>query len=199
MNVRLVYEMAFATGLWYDSQFYVNNYTVKMKLVTNTMSSTEQNIALARLKYFVHEVLEASVLINAKNLDQHKKLVAAGMRVIALPEEPVDQILGMAMTCKLNAIMQGRMIITDLDISSDHGDNVVYCHNVQEALGPLEPAGWWHDPEPVFAEYAVNRNQRVIEINRALKWHDLDLSWEPDPEQEHDPDIVITNFKREDK
>jgi hypothetical protein len=198
MNVRLIYELDFAAGIWYNSNFYVNNYSVKLNLVTNTLDGAEHNIALARLKYFAYEVMENSVLINFKNQDQRKKLAAAGLRVIALPEEPVDQILGMALCCKFNAIMQGRMIITDLDISSEQGDNVVYCHNVQEVSGPLEQSGWWHDTEPVYAEHTVNRNQRVIAINRDVKWHDLDLGWEP-KEESKESDIVVTSFKRDDK
>jgi hypothetical protein len=198
MNVRLIYELDFAAGIWYNSNFYVNNYSVKLNLVTNTLDGAEHNIALSRLKYFAYEVMENSVLINSKNQDQRKKLAAAGLRVIALPEEPVDQILGMALCCKFNAIMQGRMIITDLDISSEQGDNVVYCHNVQEVSGPLEQSGWWHDTEPVYAEHTVNRNQRVIAINRDVKWHDLDLGWEP-KEESKESDIVVTSFKRDDK
>jgi|LakMenEpi03Aug12_release.lakeMendotaPanAssembly.Ray.scaffolds.fasta_scaffold30621_5 hypothetical protein len=199
MNVRLIYEMAFGAGLWYNSTFYVNNYTVKINLVTNTTDGAEHNLALARIKYFVYEILEGAVFINAKNLDQRKKLEAAGLRVIALPEEPVDQILGMALTCKFNAIMQARMIVTDLDISSEHGDNIVYCHNAQEAIGPLEVTGWWHDAEPVYSSHTVNRNQRVIAINRVPKWHDLDLAWEPQESDDNQSDIVVTSFKREDK
>jgi len=116
-----------------------------------------------------------------------------GVQTCALPI-----FLGMALCCKFNAIMQGRMIITDLDISSEQGDNVVYCHNVQEVSGPLEQSGWWHDTEPVYAEHTVNRNQRVIAINRDVKWHDLDLGWEP-KEESKESDIVVTSFKRDDK
>jgi hypothetical protein len=198
MNVRLIYEMSFASGLWYNSVFYVNNYNIKINLVTNTISGSEQNLALARVKYFVYEILEGAVFIHDKHTDQRKKLESAGLRVITLPEEPVDQILGMALTCKFNAIMQEKMIVTDLDISSDHGDNIVYCHNAQEAIGPLEVQGWWFDSEPVYNIPAVNRNQRVIAINRAPKWSDLDLAWEPQGSDEKQSDIVVTSFKRED-
>lgn len=198
MNVRLEYDMEFAAALWYNSNFYVNNYQLKLSMITMTTISRDQNLALARIKYFVYDILENSVFLNSKNLDQRKKLTSAGIRVVTLPEEPVDQILGMTLCTKLNAIMQGRMLITDLDISSTQGDNVVYCHNTQEACGPVEDSGWWHDSEPVYTDHAVNRNQRVIAINRDLKWHDIDLAWDI-PDEDRQSDIVVTSFKREDK
>jgi hypothetical protein len=34
-----------------------------------------------------------------------------GINVTTLPEEPVDQIIGMMLYYKLNAIMEGRMIV----------------------------------------------------------------------------------------
>ncbi len=197
MNVRLEYEMEFAAALWYNSNFYVNNYHLRLYMTTLTTSGRDQNLALARLKYFVYDILENSVFLNHKHVDQRKKFTAAGLRVITLPDEPVDQILGMTLCTKFNAIQQGRMIVTDLDISSTQGDNVVYCHNAEEASGPVEHGGWWHDSEPVYADHAVNRNQRVIAINRDLKWHDVDLAWEI-PDEERAADLVVTSFKRED-
>jgi hypothetical protein len=198
MNVRLEYDMEFAAALWFNSNFYVNNYQIKLNMVTMTVSGRDQNLALSRIKYFVYEILEHSVFLHSKHLDQRKKLTAAGLRVITLPEEPVDQILGMILCTKLNAIMQGRMLVTDLAISSTQGDNVVYCHNVEEACGPVENSGWWHESDPVYTDHAVNRNQRVITINREAKWHDVDLAWEIQ-EDDRPSDQVVTNFKREDK
>ena len=95
MNVRLEYDMEFAAALWFNSDFYVNNYQIKLNMVTMTVSGRDQNLALSRIKYFVYEILEHSVFLHSKHLDQRKKLTAAGLRVITLPEEPVDQILGM--------------------------------------------------------------------------------------------------------
>lgn len=199
MNVRLTYDMAFTAGIWYDSKFMVNNYDLTLRLLTNTGESVEQNIALARVKYFVYDIIQHSVFVNASHADQRKKLSAAGIRCTTLPEEPVDQIVGMALFLKLNSIMQDRMMLVELDISSDLGDNVVYCHSIQEPLGPLSDSGWWTESSPSHCDHAtVNRNQRVIAINPVLKWRDVDLDW-PQDDTPPDNDIVITSFKREDK
>jgi hypothetical protein len=67
-----------------------------------------------------------------------------GVNVTTLPEEPVDQIVGMMLYYKLNAIMEGRMEIVQLDISSRLGDGVWYMHDEDDLSGPFAHEGWWH-------------------------------------------------------
>ncbi len=196
MNVRLVYDMVFTAGIWYDAKFHMNNYILKLNLITNTKDSQEQNIALARMKHFIYEIIQHSVFINETDLDQRKKFAAAGIQVTSLPEEPVDQIVGMAVFAKLNAVMEERLIITEASLSSELGDSVVYRHSNQEQLGPLERQGWWHDTDPTQSDKkSVNRNQTVIAINRGPTWRDIDLDWTESVTKESD--IVMASFKRE--
>jgi hypothetical protein len=196
MNVRLRYEIIFTAGVYYDDAVLFNNYIASLNLVTNTASTVEQNIALARMKYFVHERLEHSVFVQDSEQDQIRRLDQAHVKVSNLPESPVDQVIGIALLSKLNAVMEQRLIVLSVDISSDLGDCVVYCHSVDEPGGPLEQDGWWQRSDLSHYDHKIlNRNQRIIKINRNLEWRDVDLDWQQTP-QHHESNIVIANFPK---
>ena len=63
MNVRLQYDLEFLAGIYYDDQLQINNYEVSINLLTKTTDSASTNVAMERLKAFVHGVLaEASII-----------------------------------------------------------------------------------------------------------------------------------------
>ena len=144
MNVRLQYDLEFLAGIYFDDCLQINSYDVSMNLLTKTKDSASTNIAMERLKAFVHGVLESTVFINQTNMERAEFLQLAGCNVTTLPEEPVDQIVGMMLYYKLNAVMEDRMVITNLDIASRLGDGVWYQHDEEDSAGPFASDGWWH-------------------------------------------------------
>jgi hypothetical protein len=145
MNVRLQYDLEFLAGVYYEDQLQMNQYNVSLNLLTKTKDSASTNIALDRAKAFVHGALENTVFINQNNMERAEFMQMIGINVTTLPEEPVDQIIGMMLYYKLNAIMEGRMLITQLDLSSHLGDGVWYQHDDEDPIGPFAAEGWWHD------------------------------------------------------
>lgn len=144
MNVRLQYDIEFLAGIYYDNQLQMNSYSASLSLVTRTKDTKSTNIAMDRLKAFVYGELESTIFIN-QNYHEHAEMMQImGANVTTLPEEPVDQIVGMMLYYKLNAIMEGRMEIVQLDISSRLGDGVWYMHSEDDLLGPFAQDGWWH-------------------------------------------------------
>jgi hypothetical protein len=147
MNVRLQYDLDFLAGIYYDDRLQMNSYSVSMSLVTKTTDAVNTNIAMDRLKIFMHGELANTVFINQAAKERAEMLHIMGVNVTTLPEEPVDQIIGMMLYYKLNAIMEGRMTVTRLDLSSVLGDSVWYQHDAEEdSPGPFRVEGWWHEP-----------------------------------------------------
>ena len=177
MNVRLQYDLEFLAGVYYDDCLQINSYDVSMSLLTKTKDSASTNIAMERLKAFVHGVLESTVFINQANMERAEFLQLGGCNITTLPEEPVDQIIGMMLYYKLNAIMEGRMTVRSLDISSTLGDSVWYQHDDEDPPGPFTQDGWWHDCTVKhntvdFAE--ADENVLKVEPNA---WVDYGLLW----------------------
>ena len=125
MNVRLQRDFTVPVGLVYQNSYSINLYQITLDLVTNCTDPREQNIAYQRMKHWIYSVLYSGVLIS-KDSEMTKSLNATGLRVIEFPEEPVDQLVGMMLLNKLNAIMQDRIVVTDIAISSSEGDNTRY-------------------------------------------------------------------------
>ena len=175
MNVRLEYPMSFYGSLYYKGQYFSNKFNIVLNLLTGSEDVEEQNIALDRIKYLIKEEVEHSIFVHQQEKALIKKLEAAGMRVIALPEDPVDQIIGMALYYKLNAIVEDRMTILQTRISSEIGENMTYFHCEDEPAGPFEDKGWWDFSDPHFGK--VKTTGKVVELTKHVSWNDLGLDW----------------------
>ncbi len=137
-------------------------------------------------------------MINADS-DSVKAYAATEQRLLMFPDDPVDQLVGIMLCLKLNAISEGRLIITDVDISSVHGADMTYQHNQAEAVGPLAAAGWWQDARPIWNHVpGSSRGSKVVSLNRAADWHPLDLDWKSSPLHDRDSSIVFADFDRDD-
>lgn len=145
MNVRLQCDLEFLAGIYYEDQLQINRYSICINLLTKTVDTANTNIAMDRVKTFVYGELENTVFINAANPERSELFHMMGVNITMVPEAPVDQIIGMMLYYKLNAIMEGRMVITQLDISSHLGDGVWYQHDDEDPVGPFAAEGWWHD------------------------------------------------------
>ena len=197
MNVRLQYDLDFLAGIYYDERLQLNSYSISMSLLTKTTDALNTNIAMDRLKYFVHGELANTVFVNQDSTERAEMMQIMGINVTTLPEEPVDQIVGMMLYYKLNAIMEGRMTVTRLDLSSILGDSVWYQHDEEEdSPGPFRVEGWWHAPtvqhDSILESVTADNVVRVI----PNAWHELGLIW---PEQETEPTantVVFANFTK---
>lgn len=197
MNVTLKQSFEFSTGLVYQNEFQVNTYSVTLKLLTVSTDSDAQNIAYERMKYWIYRVLQDSVLIDLFS-DRLPAYQETGQRLLILPEEPVDQIIGIMLYLKLNSIMENRMVVTRVEISSTAGDNMVYSHYAGEELGPMKIDGWWSDPKPIWGTAKKPRgNNKVIELGRMPEWGDLDLDWNSPGEKENST-VVFADFNKND-
>lgn len=194
MNVRLRKEFVFHSGIVYQDQYMINQYHTVIDMLTSTEHAHEQNTAYDRMRFWIHEVLHNSVMMNR----DHPKLSAyaeTGQRVITLPDEPLDQIVGIMLCCKLNAITENRMIITDVELKSSCGEDMVYLHSVDENIGPFAADGWWNDARPKCANYGQGQGSNIITITRAPEWKDVGLDWH----QEDQPSstVVFADFKKD--
>jgi hypothetical protein len=198
MNVRLQYDLDFLGGIYFEEQLQMNRYLVSLNLVTGTKDPVDTNIAMDRMKAFVFGELEHSVFMNAAQRERAELMHMMGINVTTLPEEPVDQIIGMMLYYKLNAIMEGRMIVRSLDISSTLGDSVWYQHDDEDSAGPFAQEGWWHDATVThnivdFAEASDN----VLKV-MPNAWADYGLMWpnEQTTASEAGNTVVFGNFPK---
>jgi len=196
MNVRLRRRFQMIAGMVYENDFAANQYIIDLDLLTVSDDADQQNTAYDRMKFWMHAVFEDSILIS-----EHSERLAAwgdtGCRVLALPEEPVDQIIGIMLYLKLNSIMENRMVVTGVEISSAQGDNTVYVHSHGEALGVLANSGWWTDSRPCWILPQSNRDHgKIVTLDRTPEWADHELDWEHGDHDRQDT-VVFADFRRD--
>lgn len=195
MNVRLQYDLEFLGGIYYQDLLQLNQYHVSLNLTTQTRNPADTNIAMDRLKCFVLGELESTVFVNQSLQERGELMSMMGINITTLPEEPVDQIIGIMLFHKLNAIMEGRMTVDSLDISSTLGDHVWYQHDSEDSPGPFAQTGWWHDPGPSHSPFPLTDLDNVVKITDN-QWREYGLEW---PEEAAEPvgnTVVFANFPR---
>lgn len=199
MTARLSKTFGFYTGVVYENRFMINHHTVDLKMLTVSDSNDEQNTAYERMKYWVRYVLDDSILISDSDPSLDKWL-ATDCRLIVLPDDPCDQIVGIMLYLKLNAIMENRMVVTDTEIWSTQGDQMSYLHSTGENVGPnLGQDGWWADPRPIWSNQRPKNRDKVISLDRASEWKDFNLGWESQDRNKTES-VVFADFgKNEDQ
>lgn len=176
----------------------VNFYTITVNATTINQDSQQINLAYERLRFWLLDVLQDSFLINAEN-PCLEKFQATGGRVLLLPGEPAAQLLGVALFCKLSAIVDNRIGIDNLLITSDLDDDIIYSHQSGEDDDIIPPDNWWRDPGPAWQNKKSmrRRSDKVIALGRVAEWKDHDLGWNHD--QHTSPTLVTVFSKDEDQ
>ena len=194
MNVRIAHLVSINAGAWYDGQLEMNQYTIKLWMMTQTHSAEEQTIAFSRAKHFLYNQLENTIFINEKD-PKCDELAGVGLNITTMPGDPADQLIGIMLFYKLNAVMEGRIEILEVEISS--GDAMIYLHCESETSENLIPPTWWTTPDLVHNNHDTVDSEKILAIPQSTSWRELDLEWPKAPEHDNHGNIVVfADFKQ---
>lgn len=180
MNARISRKFNFSAGIYYDGQFIINSYDLELFMDVTTDDIREQNIAMDRIKYLFEICLESCVFVEAKDakiIDLYEK---AGLTICPLPDEPYDQVIAAVLICKINAITENKLFVTEIKIKSKICDDVVFyiAHNEETEFQNLQDH-WWNDNSPNIS--AINKKQKkekIVDIKKKpIDWNNLGLSY----------------------
>jgi hypothetical protein len=174
MNTRIRKKFSATTGMVIQGEYHTNFYQIDVAMTTVSDDAAVQNTAYDRICYWIEEVFNDSVLINQNDecLAAHE---ATGRRILSFDHDPIDGVIGLSLFHKLTAIVQGNLNITDLDISSVLGQEVVYQHSDHEIVDEFDMPGWCTDPGPGWSQQQNIGN--VVSLERAGDWKKLGLHW----------------------
>lgn len=204
MTARIHRNFEFFAGVYFSGDYYVNSYTFDCTFNVETDSISEQNTALERIKYYIADCLEHSVMILDAEEQMIDKFMSTGMSVCTLPEEPYDQVVGIMLLMKLNAITEGRLVATDISIESRMSDGVSCLHSLEESVGPFAKKGWWNDPTMKISDIKLkSKIKNVVSIAKPKgDWADVHLGWDINPQvlpNSPAAEIVFASFDKTDK
>jgi hypothetical protein len=191
--------MHFTAGVYWDGHTRMNNYTLTLWMTTNCLDAADQNTSFERIKYFVYSELDSTIFINSQHETQCQLLSTAGFNITTMPGEPVDQLVGLMLYYKLNAITEGRMIIEETEIASTIGENMTYLHAGHEQTDIPEQPDWWQAADPIHCDLDLIDTDKVLTMPQATIWRDLDLSWtQPETVSDAGNTVVFADFKKSD-
>jgi hypothetical protein len=173
MNVRIAQVITFPAGSWHEECLEMNQYTIKLWMMTQSADADEQNIAFRRMKCFVHTQLDSTIFLDQAD-PKAMEFTQLGLNVTTLPGDPADQLIGIMLFHKLNAIMEGRIDVLEVEISA--GDAVIYLHGENETSESLLQPDWWHTADLTHSDVSADPDN-VVSIHPIIAWRDLELDW----------------------
>lgn len=180
MTTRVERDFEFDMGIHFNNTFYVNSYLITISMLVETESIKEQNIALDRILHFLGLVLHSAVFVHQDDVEAINKYKNADIRVCTLPEEPYDQIISMVLLVKLNAITEGRLVITDLTLGSTMSDGVRFCTVAEVAVNMIDnsPELWWNAPALCIEHCSKDLDDsKVVKLFGQTGWAEVGLEW----------------------
>ena len=156
-------------------------------------------MAIERCRWWVENILNNSVFVHRDNEQKMQEYWGAGLNVIALPAEPTDQTVAMLLYSKLNAICEGKIVILDIQITSQLGNGVRFIYDDTDDYGPFTKDEWWNSEGVDWFNPAILKDKDgTLHMKQLPSWHDVNLHWvEADKEQKDN--IVEVDFKQDDK
>ena len=198
MNVRLKHDIQFTAGIYHDGNMIMNNYTLRLWMTTNSENSVDQTIAFERIKYFIYNEIDNTIFINSNQKAQCTLFSKAGLSITTMPSDPVDQLIGIMLYYKLNAITEERMVIMETEISSTYGANMTYLHSDFENTTGYKQPSWWTTPDLIHSDFVlVNKSEKVLSIPSSTDWRELELAWSDAPTEGSPGNVVVfADFKQ---
>ena len=198
MNVRLKHDMNFTAGIYYKGTLRMNNYSLRLWMLTNSLDPSDQNISFERIKYFIYSEIDSTIFINSEYLEPCQEFIRLGLNLTTMPGEPVDQLIGIMLYYKLNAIAEDRMVIIETELSSIFGENMTYLHSEHETIDDIIKPDWWTNADLVHCEVALMNSDKVVAMHQASAWRDVELAWPDTEDTETGNTVVFADFKRSD-
>jgi hypothetical protein len=178
LGTRISRDFDFLAAVYFEGNFLINNYSVSLTFTVDTDSIHEQNIAMDRIKFFVNQQLENCVFVQDTEAKIIEKYQNADLKVCCLPEEPYDQIITVILLYKINAICEGRLIATDIQLNSMLSDDVGFLYDIDDLTNqhPYKN-GWWTDSSTTITSNVSGKKEKIVKLVKKTDWANLGLDW----------------------
>jgi len=174
MSTKIIKNFNFQSAIHFQEKFMINLYEMTARMFVETDDVEEQNTAIERMIYFIEGKLENSIFIHDADSAAVEKYSKAGMNVCTLPEEPYDQIIGLCLINKCNAIMEGRIIVEEIEIGSKLSNLIKFT--ITDEAAALEYPGkhWWNESN--LNMQSKKKKDKIVSLF-GNTWAELELTW----------------------
>ena len=185
-----------------DNELFHNIYKVKIGIRPVTDDLEEQSQYFDRLK-FLYTYIVANTVITGRDEDLYKILaVETNNRFIELPRPPYDQIMAAVLFAKSNAILEGKIIVDSLELSSYQGDGISYTVTKEGSeIELLDVDKWFSTKYNKFDPWWLRPDTATYDKELAkgiytghFSWQDHNEHNEPKADPQHEENAKIFKF-----
>jgi hypothetical protein len=175
MNIQIEKDFTFLTAIHFEKKYMVNLYELCAKMEVLTENPKEQNIAIERMNYFLTGYIENVIFIQDTEKEAIQNYTNAGIKVCPVPEEPYDQIIGMILINKCNAIMENRIAVTEITFGSKLSNLIKF--NISGEIAKLEyPENVWYNKNTLSVT-DKHKKDKIVSLFDINNWAELELTW----------------------
>ena len=186
MQHRIKQHFAFQAAVYVEETFLMNIYEITLKMHVVTGDSKEQNIAMSRINYMIEDCFQNCVFVHQTETAVIEKYMAANLKVSTTPDEPYDQLLAILLLTKLNIITEGRLLITDITLSSGLSDGIEFLYSPALEHTPLTTgiSNWWNELNTKIVDFPKRetKKEKIVKlVKKTNDWAHLNLEWQEKP------------------
>lgn len=120
------WSTTFKSILIVDNELFHNTYDVKLGIEPITKDLAEQSDYFERLKSLYTHIF-ANTVVTYREESLYRMLeTSTTNRFIELPRPPYDQVMSAVCFTKSNAILDGKIVVKSVELSSYQGDGISY-------------------------------------------------------------------------
>ena len=182
-----------------DNELFHNTYTVKIGIRPVTADLAEQSQYFDRLKFF-YSYIVANTIVTWSDEPLYEILEAeTNNRFIQLPRPPYDQIMAAVLFSKSNAILEGKITVDSLELSSYQGDGISYTITKEgNELELLDVDNWFSTKYNKFDPWWLRADTATYDKELAKGIYTGHFSWqdhnEPKVDARHEEHAKIFEF-----
>lgn len=169
-------DYVFECAIHFEDKFMINFYELTLFMEVVTDNQYEQNIAIERVNYYLSSIIDNSIFVNQEEKKAIENYEKAGIKVITLPEDPYDQIIGLLLMLKLNAIMENKLVVNEIMFQSKLTAGIKFHTFIEETEDYLGKY-WWTDSSPSYKDQSKTKKEKVVKLFDTDTWASLGLTW----------------------
>ena len=126
MSNTFTWKTKFKSIIIVDGELFANEYKLNVSLTPHTASLKEQTDYFDRLKNLFEQVF-ANTITTWRDEPLYNTLKKSSTnRFVELPKPPYDQIMAAVCFCKANSILDSKIVINNIELSTWQGDGNTY-------------------------------------------------------------------------
>ena len=200
MSNTFTWKTKFKSIIIVDGELFANEYKLNISLTPYTANLKEQTTYFERLKNLFEQVF-ANTITTWRDEPLYQTLKSATTnRFIQLPKPPYDQIMAAVCFCKANSILDSKIVINHIELSSWQGDGITYKVDkdskelilldrpdwFSEKFSQFDP--WWLRPDTATYDEELDKgiytghfswNNQKIPVDNKHEYHAKIFEFQP--------------------